>query len=101
MFGLAEKSYLAAISEISRISKIEKVVIFGSRAKGNFRAGSDVDLALFGKGLQREDLRKISQILNDETSLPYHFDFLIFDDLRNRELREHILRVGKIFYERS
>ena len=79
---------------------VEKAVLYGSRAKGNFKNGSDIDLALFGSLLNRKILFKLENVL-DELLLPYTFDITVFDQLKNKDLREHIQRIGQIFYQRK
>jgi predicted nucleotidyltransferase len=96
--GLEQKD----IDEISRLaaqfSEIEKILIFGSRAKGNYKKGSDVDLALFGNNINRDTILKLSEKLNSESFLPYFFDLVHYETIENSELKEHIDRIGKIFF---
>lgn len=75
------------------------MIIFGSRAKGNFRNNSDVDLVFFGN-INLKILNQINIEL-DHLLLPYTFDLLIFKNLDNQEIKEHIKRCGKLFYERT
>ena len=77
---------------------LRKAFIFGSRAKGNYRPGSDIDLALFGDGLDLDALGRITALL-DESPIPYQVDVCLYDRIDNPALREHIERVGKVFYE--
>lgn len=73
--------------------KIERVILFGSRAKERAKAGSDIDLALVGEDLHFRDLCDIATKL-DELNLPYHIDLVGYDKISNEELKEHIDRVG-------
>lgn len=77
---------------------VEKAAIYGSRAKGNYKNGSDIDLTLLGQGLTYDEMMKISEEL-DDLLLPYMIDLSIFEKLDHAELREHIEHVGKVFYE--
>jgi len=99
-FGLFDSD----ISNIHRIIKqfdnIDKVVIFGSRAKGNHKPGSDVDLALIGDQIDLETTLKMSYILNEETNMPYHFDVLALHTVQEPALIEHIQRAGIEIYHR-
>ena len=98
-FGLKEE-IIKQINDVFAIySQIEKSVIYGSRAKGNFKKGSDIDLTLEGTGL---NLSVINSLLNelDDLLLPYTFDVSIFNQINNDSLVEHIERVGKVFYEK-
>jgi len=88
MFGLKDEE-LQEIKKILKACHIPKAVIFGSRAKGNYRKGSDVDLAVRG------DEHKLSYLLNEESPLVYYFDVVNMDKINNEELLEHIERVGK------
>ncbi len=83
-------------SEIEQIkAKLEKIgiknpILFGSRAKGSHNRGSDVDLAVIG------DEKRANYVLNEETNMPYFFDVVNIKKIKNRNLLEHIQRVGKI-----
>jgi len=96
-----EKAYqlLEKTLKIENLSEIEKTVVFGSRAKGNYNKGSDVDLAIFGKGINRETIVKLSKKLNSNSFLPYFFDVLQYETINNNDLKEHIDRIGKIIFE--
>ena len=79
--------------------KVSEVILFGSRAKGNFKAGSDVDLVLKGEGLGLDDILKLHNQL-DELDLPYKFDLLVFGNIKDINVIEHIKRLGKTFYKK-
>ncbi|MFH0735442.1 MAG: restriction endonuclease subunit S [bacterium] len=96
-FGLSEIVINKIHSVFKQHTSIKKVVIYGSRAKGNYRAGSDIDLTIFGENITLIELRNIYDEL-DELLLPYTFDISVYDDLKNDKLKEHINRVGKEFY---
>ncbi len=99
-FGLKEETILKITSVFVRFPQIEKAVIYGSRAKGNFKEGSDIDLILIGENL---DLTLINEIDTeiDDLLLPYSFDISIYHQLENPDLIHHINRVGKTFYLKS
>ena len=77
-------------------------VLYGSRAKGCYRKGSDIDLTLMASSAQLLDLETISQIEEalDDLMLPYSFDLSVFAEIENQNLVDHIQRVGVIFYQR-
>ena len=79
-------------------SQIEQVVLYGSRAKGNFRDNSDIDLTIKGD----VTIKTLFEIENklDDLLLPYKIDLSIFSSIDNLDLVEHINRVGKVFYEK-
>jgi predicted nucleotidyltransferase len=89
MFGL-EKTELNIIKQTLKLDFVDKLIVFGSRAKGNYKKGSDVDLAIIGNE------KKLSYYLNEETNLPYFFDVINLQKITNKNLIEHIKRVGKI-----
>lgn len=99
-YGLSQETIEKIGSVLSRHPSVEKAILYGSRAKGTFRPGSDIDLSLHGVTLTLSELGDISSEL-DDLLLPYTFDLLIFDTLGHAGLREHIERVGKVFYERG
>ena len=91
----------AEVAEIIEIFKqfpqINKAYLFGSRAMGTHKVGSDVDIALIGKDIDKV-ITTISYTLNEETLLPYSFDLINYETITNSELKEHINRVGIILY---
>ena len=99
-FGLLDVDIEIIMQILRKNPKVERAYIFGSRAKGNFINGSDVDIALKGTDLDFDTISQVSYWLNEETSMPYKFDILIYDDLKEPTLQEHIDRVGIEFYSR-
>ena len=97
-FGLTKKTINKINSIFEKIPEIDEVIIYGSRAKGNFKEGSDIDITLKGK-VTKEDLLKLWNDL-DESYITYKFDISIYEDLKSEKLIEHINRVGKTFYKR-
>jgi uncharacterized protein len=100
-FGFLDSDLFAIRSILSEQPKVEKAYLFGSRAKGNFKNGSDIDLALKGTDLDFTTINQISYYLNEETSMPYKFDILNYHTLKEPELVEHIDRVGIELYSRE
>ena len=98
-FGLS-KSEVEQIQKIFRSCPgIEQVLIFGSRAMGNYRKTSDIDFAL--KGDINFDLTaKIKYQLEEETTLPYFFDVVDYQHIKDKELKKRIDLYGKIFYQK-
>lgn len=85
----------------NRQPEIEQLILFGSRAKGNYRKGSDVDLAVQGEGVTYESVTKLAVQLNEILPLPYMFDVLDYNTLAEPALKEHIDRVGIEIYTRQ
>lgn len=98
--GLSDATVAGICGVFTRFPAIERAVLYGSRAKGNFKPGSDIDLSLVGENLTPSHLGGIAEAL-DDLLLPYTFDLSIFERIENVELRDHIQRVGRVFYERK
>ncbi|MGB9673815.1 MAG: nucleotidyltransferase domain-containing protein [Anaerolineales bacterium] len=100
-YGLSQSTIQKIYSVLSRYPQVEKAILYGSRAKGNYKSGSDIDLTLCGG----EDLtlNVLFKILNDldDLFLPYTIDLSIFEDITDPDLKEHIHRVGLTFYEKG
>lgn len=98
-FGILTRDINSIISILSTNLKIERVVLFGSRAKGNCYAGSDIDIAIKGQLLNVDDiLESLSKI--EKLTLPYRVDLVIFDRINEPDLISHIDRVGISLFER-
>jgi len=99
-YGLSEITVEKIRGVFEAFPEIEKAILYGSRAKGNFKPASDIDLTLYGDTLT-PDLRLTIASELDDLLLPYTIDLSIFDELNHAKLREHIERVGVVFYERE
>ena len=77
--------------------ELEKVVLYGSRAKGTYKPASDIDLVLVGDDLNLTIQQAIENEL-DDLLLPYKFDVSLFFFFENMELVNHIVSVGKVFF---
>lgn len=95
-FGLAIETIQQLEKVILSSNSVEKIIIYGSRAKGDFQAGSDIDLVLLGDSIRFEDLSKMEAAI-DDLLLPYKIDLSSMQEITNQDLREHINRVGKEF----
>jgi len=93
MFGLPESAIEAIRRTLAECPGVEKAVIYGSRAKGTFRPGSDIDLALYGS-VSDNDLSALMDRL-DALNTPYLFDIVRYHDIDNEALRDHVARVGQ------
>ena len=99
-FGLSEAVIEDIRAILRRYPEVEKVVLYGSRAKGNYKNGSDIDLTLFGDMLTYQHVFNISNDL-DDSFIPHTVDVSIFARISNPKLCDHIERVGLIFYEKA
>jgi len=99
MFGLKEQ-HIAAINQcFAHYPAIDQVIVYGSRAKGNFKHGSDIDLVILDQNMNFSDLLKLENTI-DDLLLPYKIDLSLKRQISNPSLLAHIGRVGKIFYDR-
>jgi len=98
-FGLSENiiEQLNKIFEENR--KVDEVILFGSRAKGNYRGDSDIDLALKGRNVSSEDILSLGVKL-ESLNLPYKIDLINYATIKDKDVVEHIDRAGIVFYEK-
>jgi predicted nucleotidyltransferase len=99
-FGLSKQTCATIRLILDGYPQVEKAMLYGSRAKGNYKNGSDIDLTLIGAALDHRLLMSIASAL-DDSDIPYTVDLSLFEHLENPALREHIERVGKVFYKRG
>jgi uncharacterized protein len=97
-YGLKDETIEKIKILFANYYQIETVILYGSRAKGNYKNGSDIDLTIKGN----IDLSVINRISEDIENLllPYTFDISIYDQISNPELLDHIKRVGIIFFQK-
>ena len=96
-FGLSPATIEKLRGVFARHARVRQVILYGSRAKGNYRPGSDIDLTVRGEGMSLSDLLRIANEI-DDLLLPYKVDLSLLDHIENSNLRDHIRRVGKVFY---
>ena len=97
-FGLSDTVIKELQDVFRRHTNIEKVLIFGSRSKGNYRAGSDIDLAVIGKDIDYNLLLSILCEI-DDLDLLYTVDLLDYQKKKGTSIGDHIDRVGQVFYD--
>ena len=100
-FGLRDEDLANIITTLQQFSVIEKAAIFGSRVKGNYKPGSDVDIAIWGNDISFSTLSRLHGILEEESSMPYFFDIVDYSHLSHKELKSHIDRAGIVFFTRE
>jgi predicted nucleotidyltransferase len=98
--GLSEPVIEKLLYVFSLTSEIEEAVLFGSRAKGNFKEGSDIDIALKGTEINMALLRKIEMDF-DNLNLPYKIDLVIYKNIEEPMLVDHIKRIGIRIYKKT
>lgn len=97
-YGLLDSDLQYIIEAIGTCQDIAEVVLFGSRAKGNYKPGSDVDLAIKGNRVTPRTVAALADGLNEEKPLPYFFDVVHYDRLDCAQLKDHIDRVGIVIF---
>ena len=102
-FGLSAGTIAQLLAVLAQHPHVDRAVIYGSRAKGNYRPGSDIDLTLHACAGSNIDHRELAAIADeiDDLLLPHTVDLSVFDHLSNPALREHIERVGQILYAKG
>ncbi len=95
--GLSADTVVRLQQVLARFPQVDQAVLYGSRAMGNFKPGSDIDLTLFGKYVDSEVLADIANAI-DDLLLPYVVDLSAHSMLDNQALIDHIDRVGVAFY---
>lgn len=100
IYGLKDTVVKKIQQILSDYPDVHKAILYGSRAIGNFKPGSDIDLTLEGSALTLKQLNAIANEL-DDLLLPYELDLSISHQIDNPDLLEHIKRVGVVFYARA
>jgi len=98
-FGLKETVVEQINALCQKYSAIEQVIIYGSRAKGNYKPGSDIDLTIVGE-IDLSTMFKLEDEI-DDLLLPYMIDLSVMKKIENPDLIEHIQRVGQVFYQKQ
>lgn len=98
-FGLGEQTLARIRAVLAAHPAVTKAVLYGSRAKGTHKPGSDIDLTLCGDAITPRDVSRIADAL-DALDLPYVIDLSAYGQLHHAALREHIERVGVVIYDR-
>ncbi len=99
-FGLTDNTIQKIKTVFSNFSEIDQALLYGSRAKGNFKEGSDIDITFKGPQLTHHLLNQISSSL-DELLLPYTMDLSLLSHIENQDLVDHINRIGIVFYDKD
>ena len=100
-FGLLDRDIKNILQALKLIPNIKEALIFGSRAKGNYKTSSDVDIAIKGQNINFSMISNLNDLLNEKLPLPYFFDIVNYDDINEPNLKDHIDRVGKIIYKKT
>jgi uncharacterized protein len=99
-FGLTDRDMKTFRDIFHKYPDVKTVFVFGSRAKKNYKLGSDIDLAVMDKGVTETIIAKLKSDF-EESSLPYNVDVINYHTLKHSELKSHIDRVGGLFYQKA
>ena len=97
-FGLRDGDLHYIVQTLGLFPEIKGAYIFGSRAKGTYKPGSDIDIAITGKDISFSTIARLHALLEDEGPLPYLIDVVHYENIKNQDLKAHIDRVGKLIY---
>lgn len=100
-YGLTDQDLDHIREAIAKFLEIHQVLLFGSRAKGNYKPGSDIDLAIQGESVTHATIVQLADVLNEESPLPYFFDVIDYTSIDEPKLTEHINRVGVPIFTRT
>src|SRR5699024_12063771 len=98
MYGLTNRDIHDIEIALKQFPEIDKVILFGSRALGNYKHGSDVDLAIVGNKITHRTIAGLHDALNEVYPLPYMFDIVHYDTLTNENLKGHNDKFGKALF---
>ena len=98
MFGLTDQNLELIRNTLQGFPEVKEALIFGSRAMGNHKKGSDVDIALCGSEITSEKLLEVRVTLEERLPLPYHFDIVHYKKDLDADLKTHIDQHGIRFY---
>ena len=100
-FSISDFSFNCICDTLKKYEDIERALIFGSRAKGNYKKGSDIDLAIYGTELKKITAMDLAGKLNEEVPIPYYVDVVAPQHNGNTDFVKHIERFGIEFYVKS
>jgi len=98
--GLRPQDLKEIIEILKAGSAVDEAILFGSRAKGNYKQGSDVDIAIKGTEIDHQLVAMLNFQLNEDSAMPYFFDIVHYEGIMETALKEHIDRVGLCIYAR-
>lgn len=100
-YGLSDAQFEEIVQILASYPQIEAAVLFGSRALGTFKEASDVDIALKGERVNAALAATLKDHLEEETYLPFFFDFIAYPTITNAALKEHIDRKGVSIFQKE
>jgi predicted nucleotidyltransferase len=97
--GLNQKTVECLHAVLRKHPAVQSAILYGSRALGTFKAGSDIDLTLIAPTWSTSELLSLENEI-DDLLLPYKVDLSLRHQIQNTDLLEHIERAGKLFYSK-
>lgn len=97
-FGIKDSDLKLILDVLKNYPEIKKAIIFGSRAMGNYKNGSDIDIAIYGENMDLI-LTKLWGELEENIAVPYKFDLIDFDKVESEKLKKHIRKYGKKIFK--
>lgn len=97
--GISEDSISLVLSILKAHKAVKEAILFGSRAKGTYKPGSDIDIAIKGENIDKDVLSSLNAAF-EESPLIYFVDVISYSHITNLDLKNHIDRVGKVFFKR-
>ena len=98
VYGIYDKSFNLILKCIKDTGQVKKIILFGSRAMGNYKKGSDIDIAIQGDNVDYNTITEINTTLNQKLEIPYHVDIVYYNQINNIELKKHIDTFGKTLF---
>jgi len=100
-YGFSNKQLKEIVSFFREYSEVEEAVLFGSRAIDTYKEASDVDIALKGNNVTASLSAKMKFNIEEDTYLPFFFDFIAYSTITSEELKQHIRNKGVVIYRRG
>lgn len=98
-FGLPTGDLNAIINVVASVDNVQRAVVYGSRAKGNYRPNSDIDIMLFGDSLTFSDIATVADRL-DDLLLPWQIDITARNRVFNSDFIEQVDCYDKVIFNR-
>ena len=95
--GLSSETLKKLCSVLRSHPAVEQIILFGSRAMNRHQSSSDIDLALKGVQLNFSNMLQLKSAI-DDLMLPYKVDLVIYETIQNKDLKEHIDRIGIVLW---
>ncbi|MBT4761809.1 MAG: nucleotidyltransferase domain-containing protein [Bdellovibrionaceae bacterium] len=100
--GLRDEDLSCIIKTLSKDPSVESIIVFGSRAMGNFKPGSDIDISIKSSSANiSKVITRAKDILENESTIPFFFDIVHYESIDNKDLIKHIDQHGLEIYKKK